>query len=651
MLRSSQPHSGVIQPTFRYPDRLIDSDAVEGRIRAEQVNTIKRYLSIMMLANACNAFVLVAALWASPQRQVAIGWASTVLIFSLFYLFRHHHTPHTKPSYVSARTIRRAVRNALLLGSLWALLPLSLFANASPGGQIIITCLCAGMLAGGAFAFASIPVAAIAFTAPIVVAAAIAIGWSGDPAYLMVAVLMISYISVLWWGVFVHASQAAKRVADQVQAETKVRRDELTNLPNRLAFFEALESAFVRLARLGERFAVLYLDLNDFKAVNDRFGHATGDNLLVQVGQRLKAGITEVDLVARLSGDEFAVIVTDANDVSAVIKTADRIVSNLNVAFVIDGVEVFTGACVGIAFAPGDGAGPELLLKNADEALYQAKHRSAGSIRLFDPQAKDATRRHRRLERDLRFALNRHEFFLVYQPIIALEKDRIVGCEALLRWRHPTLGVKLPNEFTDVLEETGLINEIGNWILLEACKAAVAWPESVRVAVNVSAVQLRSTRIMSAVLNALAASSLSPERLEIEITETAIMHDSAQVLSNLSALRELGVRIALDDFGTGYSSLTNLQRVLPDTIKIDASFVGGVATNLNSQSIVKCQINLSRDLRAKIVAEGIETADQLHFLRKQGCEEGQGLLIGAPKAVNEIGALLQGTKTARTAAA
>jgi diguanylate cyclase len=507
------------------------------------------------------------------------------------------------------------------------------------------------MLAGGAFAFASIPAAAIAFTAPIVIASAIAIGWSGDPAYLMVAVLMISYISVLWRGVFVHASHSAKRVAEQEQAETKVRRDELTSLPNRLAFFEALESAFARLARLDERFAVLYLDLNDFKAVNDRFGHATGDNLLVQVGQRLKACIREVDLVARLSGDEFAVIVADANDLSAVTKLADRIISTLDVAFAIDGAEVFTGACVGIAFAPVDGASPDLLLKNADEALYDAKHRSAGAIRLYDPRAKDASRRRRRLERDLRFALSRREFFLVYQPIVALEKGRIVGCEALLRWRHPTSGVKLPNEFADVLEETGLINEIGNWILLEACKAAVAWPESMRVAVNVSAIQLRNARILSAVVNALAASSLSPERLEIEITETAIIDDSPQVLSNLNALRELGVRIALDDFGTGYSSLTNLQRVLPDTIKIDASFVRGVTTNVDSQSIVKSLINLSRDLRAKIVAEGIETAEQLHFLTKQTREEGQGLFVGAPKAVNEIGALLLETDTARIVAA
>src|SRR5271167_3701075 len=213
------------------------------------------------------------------------------------------------PSYVSRRSIVRAARNALLLGSLWATLPLLFFSNASAGGQVIIACLCAGMLGGGAFAFASLRVAAIAFTVPIVVGSAIAIGRSGDQAYLLVALLMISYIAVLLRGVFVHATQIARRVSEQIQAERKVRSDELTNLPNRLAFFEGLESAFARSVRLNEHFAILYLDLNDFKNVNDRLGHVTGDKLLVQVGQRIKACVRNVDLVARLSGDEFAVIV------------------------------------------------------------------------------------------------------------------------------------------------------------------------------------------------------------------------------------------------------------------------------------------------------------------------------------------------------
>jgi diguanylate cyclase (GGDEF)-like protein len=469
---------------------------------------------------------------------------------------------------------------------LWATLPLIFFADASPGGQVIIACLCAGMLGGGAFALASIPAAAIAFTAPIVVASAITIGRSGDTAYVLVAVLMISYISVLWRGIYVYASQIVKRVAEQVNAERKVRQDELTSLPNRLAFFEELESAFSRLARFREQFAVLYLDLNDFKIVNDRCGHATGDKLLVEVGRRLRECVREVDLVARLGGDEFAIVVANAQDAATPTALAARIVGSLDRPFVIDGGEVYIGACVGIALAPADGDKPELLLKSADEALYDAKHRPGGVIQLFDAGYRDAARQHRKLERDLRYALRRGEFFLVFQPIFNLHTKRIAGCEALLRWRHPILGVRLPNEFTKTMEETTLITKVGEWILVEACNAAVTWPGNIRVAVNVSAVQLQHSKLLSSIVNALNVSTLPARRLEIEITETAVIDDSDQVLSNLKALRELGVRIALDDFGTGYSSLTCVRKLSPDSIKIDGSFVRELATNAGSRSIV-----------------------------------------------------------------
>jgi diguanylate cyclase (GGDEF)-like protein len=498
---------------------------------------------------------------------------------------------------------------------------------------------------------AGIPAAAIAFTAPIVVASAIAIGRSGDTAYCLVAVLMISYISVLWRGIYGHASQMAKRIAEQVSAERKVRCDDLTDLPNRLGFFEALESAFARLARLREQFAVLYLDLDDFKTVNDRFGHAIGDKLLVQVGRRLKDCVRDVDLVARLGGDEFAIVVTDANSAAVPTTLANRIVSSLERPFLIDGAEVFTGTCIGIALAPADGATSELLLKTADEALYDAKHRSGGAVQLYDSAYKDAARQRRGLERDLRYAFRRGEFFLVFQPIFELDTSQITGCEALLRWRHPTFGVKSPIEFMDAMEETTLISEIGHWILVEACKTAVAWPENMRVAVNVSAVQLRNTNILSSVVKALSVSTLPARRLEIEITETAVIDDCAQVLLNLKGLRELGVRIALDDFGTGYSSLTYLRRLSPDSIKIDGSFVREVATDSDCRSIVKSLVKLSRDLSIRVVAEAIETAEQLQFLRSHNCDEGQGNYFCTPKSANEIGNYVLNRDAARIDAA
>ena len=645
------PFRRLVSGVSRFPGTLVADDAVEGRLRAEQINNIKRHLSSIMLANACNALVLVVALWPSSQRQLAIAWASTILMFTIYHGFKNRRLDRPKPSYVSSRVIARVVRNAFFLGSLWASLPLLFFADASAGGQVIIACLCAGTLAGGAFAFASIPPAAVTFTAPIAVASAIAIGRSDDPAYLLVAILMVSYITVLLRVVFVHAAQVARRIAEQITAERKVRRDELTDLPNRLAFNEGLENAFARLDRLHEQFAVLYVDLDDFKNINDKLGHATGDNLLVQVGLRLTACARDVDLVARLSGDEFAVIVANATESSAAIALANRIVSSLDAPVVIDDIEVFTAACIGIAIAPADGANPEHLLKNADEALYAAKHGSGGPIRLHDSYHKEQTRRRRRLERALRQALRRHEFFLVFQPILELDDDRITGVEALLRWRHPTQGVTAPIEFITILEETGLIHEIGDWVVREACKVASYWPNNIRIAVNVSPVQLRHTNILSYVVKALTDSTLAPGRLELEITETALISDNDYVLSNLKALRELGIRIALDDFGTEYSSLTYLRKLSPDSIKIDGSFVHEVLTDPDSASIVKSMINLSRDLGINVVAEGIETAEQLSFLRGQNCHEVQGYFISAPKSANEITAFLSSSDTSKFDAA
>lgn len=651
-MRSLLPSPGKsISRYLGYPSSSFNDDAIEGRVRAEQISHIKRYLNSILLANICNASVLVVALWASPQRQLAIVWASTVLAFCAYYGARHQLSARSKPAYVSASTTNRAIRNALVLGGLWATLPLLFFSGASPGGQIIITCLCAGMLGGGTFALAGIPAAAIAFTAPIVVAAAIAIGRSGDAAYTLVAVLMISYISVLWRGIYVYASQMAKRIADQVHVERKVRRDELTSLPNRLAFFERLETAFARFARCGEQFAVLYLDLNDFKIVNDRSGHAAGDKILVEVGRRLNACVREVDLVARLGGDEFAIVIADIKDAAIPTALAARIVGSLDRAFMIDGSEVYTGACVGIALAPGDGNNPELLLKNADEALYNAKHRPGGVIQLFDAGYRDAARQRRVLERDLRQAFRRGEFFLVFQPIFNLQSKKIVGCEALLRWRHPVLGVRLPIEFMKTIEEMTLIGKVGEWILVEACQTAAAWPDDMRVAVNISAVQLRDSRILASVVKALEISTLPARRLEIEITETAVLDDSDEVLANLRALRELGVRIALDDFGTGYSSLTCLRKLSPDSIKIDGSFVRELAIDADCRSIVRSLINLSQNLAINIVAEGIETSEQLTFLRAHDCAEGQGYFIGVPKPAQEIGPYLLNMDGAEISAA
>jgi predicted signal transduction protein with EAL and GGDEF domain len=376
-----------------------------------------------------------------------------------------------------------------------------------------------------------------------------------------------------------------------------------------------------------------------------------GDKLLVEVGRRLKDSTREVDLVARLGGDEFAIAVVDTQDSAIPTTSAARIVSSLDRPFLIDDREFNIGACVGIALAPTDGDTPERLLKNADEALYDAKHRPGVVIQLFDAGPRDAARRRRKLERDLIIALHRTEFFLVFQPIFNLKTKTVEGCEALLRWRHPTLGVQLPKEFMRTMEETSLITKVGQWVLVEACKAAVTWPRHIRVAVNVSAVQLQNAQLLSAIVNALSVSTLPARRLEIEITETAVIDDSEQVLANLNALRELGVRIALDDFGTGYSSLTCVRKLAPNSIKIDGTFVRELGADDRSRSIIRSLIFLSRDLGINVVAEGIETAEQLEFLQLNECNEGQGHFIGMPRLASEIGLYLSNPSTLETSAA
>jgi diguanylate cyclase len=370
-----------------YPSNLAQNELVAGRIRAEQVSNVKRYLFSVMAANAFNALIFVAAVWQSPQRQMAIAWAATVLMFTIYHGFKSQRSDGLSPSHVSGRAIMRAIRNALLLGSLWAVPPIVFFADATATGRIVIACLCAGMLGGATFALSSIPAAALAFTMPILIASGIAIVRADDFAYLLVGLLMLSYVAVLLRGGFVHAAQIARRVGAQAQAESKVRVDELTGLPNRFAFREGLAGAFARLARMDEQFAVVYIDLDDFKHVNDNLGHAVGDKLLVEVGRRLKACAREIDLVARLGGDEFAIVMANVSRLEEVTILSDRITGCLDSPFLIDGVEVSTGACVGTAMAPADGDTPKVLLKKADDALYAAK---AAKARVHDDVTLDA---------------------------------------------------------------------------------------------------------------------------------------------------------------------------------------------------------------------------------------------------------------------
>jgi len=411
--------------------------------------------------------------------------------------------------------------------------------------------------------------------------------------------------------------------------------DSLTGLPNRAFFRQHLDLELKQAERRGGRaLALLCVDLDNFKAVNDTLGHPAGDELLRAVAARLGANVGDA-MVARLGGDEFTIILShrDAHEAAGAI--AGRLIAALAEPFEVNGHELTAGASVGIAMAPGDAADADTLLKHADLALYQAKDEGGGTYRFFEAEMNARAQARHQLEADLRRAIGHGEFELYFQPLFDLETNRIGSFEALIRWNHPSRGLVAPDEFIPLAEETGLIVPIGAWVIQEACRQAVKWPEDVRVAVNVSSVQFRRPGLANVLIQALAASGLDPRRLEVEITESIFLESSEALIAVLHSLRAMGIRIALDDFGTGYSSLSYLQSFPFDKIKIDRSFIQQLLSRAGSTAIVRAITDLARALGMETTAEGVENPEQLAELRLHGCSSVQGYLFSRP--VNAAG--------------
>ena len=442
-------------------------------------------------------------------------------------------------------------------------------------------------------------------------------------------------------------------VTEAREADAKIRRlalhDSLTDLPNRLGFCNELERAVRRLCEGGEPFAVMCLDLDQFKPVNDTHGHPIGDALLVEAARRLSACIGEAGMIARLGGDEFGVVQTHNVSMEATSELAMRMNEALLAETLIDGANVATGVSIGIAMAPTDGSEVATLLKHADLALYRAKAEGRGGLRFFEPGMDARAKERRALEIDLRNAPPNGELTLVYQPLIDLADDEIKCCEALPRWNHPVRGQVQPMDFIPLAEETGLIQPIGEWAIREACRAA-SWPDHIGVAVNLSAVQFHSPGIVIAVGDALKETGLRPERLELEVTETVLIAEMERALAILNTLRQMRVRIALDDFGTAYSSLSYLRKLPFDKIKIGRSFVRDLTTHSEIQAIVGALIGLAGDLGVGVTAEGVETQEQLLHLRASGCEEAQGFAISKPQSAAAITALIAQSQARHSAA-
>ncbi|BCG89314.1 diguanylate cyclase [Mesorhizobium sp. 113-3-9] len=415
--------------------------------------------------------------------------------------------------------------------------------------------------------------------------------------------------------------------------------DTLTGLPNRSMFRERLDLALDDEA--ATPLAIFSLDLDRFKAVNDTWGHPAGDWLLKSVAERLQHCLrNETDIVARFGGDEFVIMQFNSRGIAEAEKLAKRIVEAIAKPFRDKSREMHIGISLGIAVFPDDGRDADTLLKNADTALYRAKSEGRNLYRFFEPEMDAVVQARRAIEVDLEAALPRQEFDLDFQPIMNIASGEIIGAEALMRWHSPARGTVAPDEFIPVAEETGLIVPLGEWALRTACTAAASWPSGLRIAVNVSSVQLRSGGFARSVISALAFSGVPAAQLELEITETVLMDESKAVLKTLRQLRELGIRIALDDFGTGYSSLGYLRRFPVDKIKIDRSFIGDMA-NHDTAAIVRTVIGLGTELGIVVTAEGVETEVQLDMLRKNGCVEAQGYLIGVPSKASDIQRLLK----------
>lgn len=421
--------------------------------------------------------------------------------------------------------------------------------------------------------------------------------------------------------------------------------DDLTGLANRTLMREQIAVFLQRVGKDG--FALFCIDLDNFKAVNDTLGHPMGDALLCEVATRL-AQVCPTGFVARLGGDEFAIVVEDGAGNADQIGRA--IVNGLTLPFQINGHRIVTGTSVGIALAPQDGTDATTLLKNADLALYRAKQDGKGSHRFFEAAMDAEAQARRAMEVDLHDALRNGELELHFQPLFGLSQNRVTAFEALLRWNHPARGVVSPLQFIPLAEETGLIIPIGEWVIHEACRVASTWPDHIRVAVNVSPVQFRSSTLNSIVLQGLARSGLEPQRLELEITESLFIDNVEATLASLHSLRALGVRVALDDFGTGYSSLSYLRSFPFDKLKIDRSFIVDLLAHKGATAIIRAITTLADALGMETTAEGVENSDQLDILRAEGCGQIQGYLFSKPIPARDVAMLLQKLDRDRLAA-
>lgn len=620
--------------------------AIAARRRAAQIAVIARYSPAMLAANVLNALVLAAALLQRPSCPAVFPWLGVLFVYFVPLALRiYRRRDKSPPTEAGPGAVKRATLHAAILGTIWGVAA-ALFFDAGRSDELLVVCIACGMLCGGAFALATLPQAVIAYTIPLAVGSLIGLlRGAREPVQYLAAPLLLSYFAVIVRASLSHGAQFSARVMAQARAEMEARHDPLTGLPNRTAFNAALQEAYRRLDRYGEKFALFYIDLDDFKCVNDRLGHQAGDQLLQQMAGRLAGNLRANDLLTRLGGDEFVILARGVGDGQSAAALANDLAKCFEAPFILEGGSADCRASIGIALAPTDGSHPSSLLSHADAALYKAKRDRTATPHLYHHGEDREVGERRTLAQEMKGALARGEFFLEFQPIMNLETSRIESNEALVRWRHPTRGLVPPAQFIPLAERSGAIHEIGEWIMFEACREARRWPEDVRIAVNVSAEQICDHSIVAIVEAALREGRLSPDRLHVEVTESAALGATQGASAAIERLHERGVAIVLDDFGTGFSSFDHIRRLPVKSLKIDRSFVCGLPSR-KCWAIVQAVAHLAHALELDVTAEGIESETQLEFLKAAGVRNGQGYWLARPQSGAAIGNLVGARRVA-----
>lgn len=446
------------------------------------------------------------------------------------------------------------------------------------------------------------------------------------------------------------ATLEARQLAEQVQTakvelDHLAHHDVLTGLPNRILMYDRLAQAIALTRRTGKQLAVLFMDLDRFKHINDSLGHSVGDQLLQSVGRRLLACVRQSDTISRQGGDEFVALIPDIDHAEDAALAAQKMLAAIALPHRIEQHDLHIGASIGIGIYPDDGLDAETLIKHADTAMFHAKDKGRNTYAFFEQRMTTRAIARQSIEASLRLALERQEFVLHYQPKINLHSGTIVGIEALVRWQHPQRGLLEPAQFVPIAEDSGLILPLGRWVLREACRQARAWQDAglppVVIAVNTSALEFRAEDFLANLRTVLEETRLQPRYLELELTESMLMRDASAADSVLHALSAMGVQLAVDDFGTGYSSLSYLRQFPINTLKIDQSFVNNMTRNANDASLVSAVISMGKSLKQRVIAEGVETAEQVAFLLEQQCDEGQGFFFGNPMGAEAFTPLLQ----------